>query len=110
MISICSRTARHLRNLLQDTGHKHVLLSVSGGGCNGLKYNVTAESTPPERQDERQDESLIVKGVPLKVCGKSLIYLIGTEIKWVTDPMGSRMEFTNPNASSSCGCGETFSI
>lgn len=106
MISICSRTARHLRALLQDTGNSHVLLSVSGGGCNGLKYNVTTESAPPKKHDE----SLIIKEVPIRVCGKSLMYLIGTEIRWVTDAMGSRMEFTNPNASSSCGCGETFSV
>jgi len=106
MISICSRTARHLRGLLQETGHKHVLLSVSGGGCNGLKYNVTTESSLPEKMDE----DLIVEGVQLRVCGKSMMFLIGTEITWVTDAMGSRMEFSNPNASSSCGCGETFSV
>jgi iron-sulfur cluster assembly accessory protein len=79
---------------------------VSGGGCNGLKYNVTTESSPPEKIDE----DLNVEGIQLRICGKSMMFLMGTEITWVTDAMGSRMEFSNPNASSSCGCGETFSV
>ena len=106
MIGICSRTARHLRALLQDTGHTHVLLSVSGGGCNGLKYNVTTESDQPKKHDEE----LVVDGVPLRICGKSMLYLVGMKITWITDAMGSRMEFSNPNAASSCGCGETFNV
>ena len=46
----------------------------------------------------------------LYICGKSLMYLIGTEITWEKNFMGEGFKFTNPNASGSCGCGETFSI
>ena len=106
MISICSKTAIHLRKLLKDTGHKHILLSVSGGGCNGMKYNIDADSELPEKGDD----DFIVNDVPVRVCGKSIMYLIGMELNWVTDARGSRMEFDNPNAASSCGCGETFNV
>ena len=106
MISICSRTARHLRTLLQDTGHKHVLISVKGGGCNGLQYNIQPDSS----ESQKHDENLTLHKVPLRICGKSLFYLLGTKIQWADDAMGSRMEFTNPNAASSCGCGETFNV
>ena len=106
MLNICSQTSKHLRSLLRSTGHKHILVGVSGGGCNGLKYNLAPSSDPPQKYDE----DFIVQDVPIRLCGNSILYLIGTDIKWITDAMGSRMEFNNPNANSSCGCGETFSI
>ena len=106
MIGLCSRTARHMRVLLANAGDTHVRLAVKGGGCSGFQYDVTTESTPLEAPDE----DLIVRDVPLRVCGKSMLYLIGTQITWVADTRGSRIEFSNPNAASSCGCGETFSV
>ena len=106
LIKICSKTTQHLRTLLRETGHKHILIGVTGGGCNGLKYSVSPES----ESFGAMDEKLIVDDLIVRVCGKSLLFLIGTEINWVTDAMGSRMEFINPNATSSCGCGETFNV
>ena len=106
MIGLCSRTARHMRVLLKNAGDTHVRLAVKGGGCSGFKYEITTESTPLKCPDE----DIIVRDVPLRVCGKSMLYLIGTQITWVANTQGSRMEFTNPNAASSCGCGETFSV
>ena len=106
MIGLCSRTARHMRGLLVNSGDARVRLSVKGGGCSGFQYEITTESTPLEAPDE----DLTVRDVPLRVCGKSMLYLIGTQITWVANTQGSRMEFTNPNAASSCGCGETFSV
>jgi len=44
------------------------------------------------------------------VCGKSMFLVIGTEIDWKEDYMGSRFEFNNPNAKGMCGCGSTFSV
>ena len=52
----------------------------------------------------------MVDNVNIIVCGKSLLHLIGVKIKWKDDLMGSGLEFNNPNATSSCGCGETFSL
>ena len=103
---MCSKTATHLRKLLQETGHKHILLSVSGGGCNGMKYNIDVDSEPPEKGDD----DFTVSDVPVRVCGKSILYVVGTKLLWVTDARGSRMEFDNPNAAGSCGCGETFNV
>lgn len=105
-IKLCNRTVRHLRLLLRETRHDYIRFGVTGGGCNGLKYVVTPDSTPPMKSDIGFSNA----GVQFQLCGKSLLYLVGTEVNWVTDSLGSRMEFTNPNASSSCGCGETFSM
>jgi len=52
----------------------------------------------------------VVHGVPLTVCGRSLVHLIGTTVTWKADALGSRVDFDNPNATSRCGCGETFNV
>ena len=106
MISICTKTIQHFRTILQNNNSSRILLSVKGGGCNGLKYVVT----PTNEKPMKLDEVLNKDGVEIVVCGKSMMHLIGTEVKWVEDVMGSRLEFTNPNATSTCGCGETFGI
>ena len=98
------------KNILEDMIHKskkeYILFNVNGGGCNGLKYNLEPTNSKPMKIDE------IIKLDELKinVCGKSLLYLIGTEIDWKEDYMGSRFVFNNPNAISKCGCGTTFSV
>ena len=46
----------------------------------------------------------------INVCGKSLLYLLGTTIDWTEDIMGNRFTFENPNATGKCGCGTTFSV
>jgi len=82
------------------------MIGVKGGGCNGLTYYIE----PTNDRPNKLDETMKVDGVDIIVCNKSLFYLIGTEIKWKDDLMGSGIEFINPNATSSCGCGETFSV
>ena len=105
-MNICSKSINHLKMLLKHTGDKYIRFGVSGGGCNGFKYIVTSVSEPPRSKDILFHRDY----VPIIVCGKSLLYLIGTDVNWVTDTLGSRMEFSNPNASATCGCGETFSV
>ena len=106
ILSVCSRTLLHFRKILKETQHTSILIGVKGGGCNGLKYYVEPTSDFPDKFDEQ----LKIDGVNIIVCGKSMMHLLGTEIKWKTDYMNSGMDFINPNATSSCGCGETFSI
>ena len=106
VLTFCSKTIRHFRGILKNSNSKSILVGVKGGGCNGLKYYIEPTNDPPNKLDE----TMKVDGVDIIVCNKSLFYLIGTEVKWKDDLMGSGLEFTNPNASSSCGCGETFSV
>jgi len=79
-------------------------VSVKGGGCSGLKYSIEPTHDPPLASDE----VMTVGGAKIIVCGKSMMYLLGTNVSWVEDIMGDRFEFTNPNAGATCGCGETF--
>ena len=106
IITLCDKTIRHLKTILLDTNSKYILIGVRGGGCNGLKYYIE----PTNEEPEKFDEILKIDNLQINVCGKSILHLLGTEIKWKEDYMGKGLDFTNPNAKNTCGCGETFSI
>ncbi len=106
IITLCAKTICHFRTILNKSNSKAMLIGVKGGGCNGLKYYVEPTNDFPNKLDE----VFVVDDVNIIVCGKSLLHLIGSEIKWKDDFMGSGLGFNNPNATSSCGCGETFSL
>ncbi len=121
VISFCKKSLQQLSYIANQSQKKYILIGVKGGGCNGLKYFIEPTDEEPLKIDEHMTlpvedvekgaEDGVVDGVvDVIVCGKSLFYLIGTKIEWKTDYMGSRFEFINPNANSSCGCGETFSV
>ena len=99
-VSLCSNTVAHFRHLVRSTRHKSILLGVESG-CNGLKYLVQ----PTSETAAKLDKELTVDGVHIIVCGKSLLHLLGTSIRWEEDAMGAGLRFDNPNAT----CGETFS-
>ena len=75
-----------------------------------LVYNLAYNGDMPSERIKTVDEIIKLKELQINVCGKSMIYLLGTEIKWVENYMGKGLEFNNPNATSNCGCGETFNI
>ena len=78
---------------------------VKGGGCSGFQYGFQFEEE--SEQDDMQFES---KGVKLLVDTMSLQYLVGSEIDFIDDLMGSRFVVNNPNAETTCGCGSSFAI
>jgi len=86
------------------TRSKHLLFSCKAGGCNGFEYVLEPCTTP-----EKTEKQVLSSGVTLFTCNLSMLYLLGTEIDWKEDTMGSRFVFNNPNAESKCGCGATFS-
>jgi|TARA_B110000977_G_C11066665_1_gene488037 iron-sulfur cluster assembly accessory protein len=84
-----------------------LLFSCKAGGCNGFEY-VLEPCTTPEKA-EKQVISTTTRPITLFTCNLSMLHLLGTEIDWKEDTMGSRFVFNNPNAESKCGCGATFS-
>ena len=106
IISLCKNTILHFKNILKKSNKKYINIGVKGGGCNGLKYYIE----PSDEAPLKIDEQVIIEDLKINVCGHSLIHLIGTQIKWKEDFMGVGIVFDNPNASSKCGCGDTFSI
>jgi len=78
---------------------------VTGGGCSGFEYGFTFD------EDVEEDDTLIVnQGVTLIIDPLSFQYLNGAEVDFKEDLQGSRFVVNNPNASVTCGCGNSFSI
>jgi len=80
-------------------------IAVSGGGCSGFKYGLTFD-------DRRNDDDFVFErdGIAVVVDDVSLGLLNGAEVDFVEDMMGASFRINNPNADSSCGCGNSFSI
>jgi iron-sulfur cluster assembly protein len=106
VLKVCSKTIQHFQRTLTETSKQSIFISVKGGGCNGFKYHIE----PTNNIATKGDETLIIDDVNIIVCGSSLLHLLGTELKWNSNVMGTGITFENPNASGKCGCGETFSI
>ena len=106
VINVTSIAKKQLINIMNINKSKYILFNVEGGGCNGLKYNLEPNNDEPIKIDEM----VKIDDLKINVCGKSLLYLLGTTIDWTEDIMGSRFTFENPNASAKCGCGTTFSV
>ena len=107
MISLTKHALKKIVEISKKQKVDKILFSVIGGGCNGFKYNIEPMTEEPDKLDEKID---INNNLKLIVDQKSIFYLIGTEIDWKEDIMGSRFDFNNPNSTSQCGCGTTFSV
>jgi iron-sulfur cluster assembly protein len=89
-----------------DESHPlYLRVGVKGGGCSGFSYSLDLTETKNET-----DESWNEHGVELICDSKSVLYLDGTSIDFKDEIMGRGFVFSNPNASSSCGCGSSFSV
>lgn len=94
-----------IRNLLAEREiPDHALrVFVSGGGCSGMQYGMAFEEAPKDF-----DRVVEVDGVRLIVDPTSMMYLEGATIDFVDSLMGGGFRIDNPNAVSSCGCGQSF--
>jgi len=89
----------------EDAADAFLRIAVSGGGCSGFQYGFSFD-------EQRQDGDVVFErdGVQVVVDDVSLDLLNGAEIDFVEDMMGASFQIKNPNAASSCGCGNSFSI
>lgn len=96
-----------VKSLIDEEGNPELKLRVfvSGGGCSGFQYGFTFEESTNE-----DDTSVVKKGVTLLIDPMSLQYLIGAEIDYQENAEGAQFVIRNPNATSTCGCGSSFSV
>ena len=105
-ITLTENAATRIREILaKEPGKNALRIAVNGGGCSGFQYEF--ELT----EDAAQDDLVIERsGVKALVDPVSQGFLAGAEIDFVDDLMGQSFRIKNPNATSSCGCGTSFSI
>ena len=106
-MSVSLAAAAKVRRLIEEEGNQDLKLRVfvTGGGCSGFEYGFTFDEDV-EEDDTKIEES----GMVLLVDPLSYQYLVGAEIDYNENLQGSRFVVTNPNASNTCGCGNSFSI
>jgi iron-sulfur cluster insertion protein len=105
-VSVSARAARRIAEILVAEAQPAMLrVAVTGGGCSGFQYNFTLDNT-------RLEDDLVIErdGAVILVDPVSLDFLQGAEIDFVDDLIGAAFKVNNPNATSSCGCGTSFSV
>ncbi len=106
LIEVTESAAGQIRSLLEREGKvgSHGLrMKVVGGGCSGLRYELAFDDQVGET-----DTELDAGGVRVIVDEKSALYLVGTSLDFVDGLQESGFKMSNPNATTTCGCGESF--
>lgn len=108
MINVTDKAKEHIIELRAKEGHSenhNIRVAVEGGGCSGLMYNLKFDD-----QIHPADQVFEDKGIKILVDKKSLLYLVGTTLDYSDGLNGKGFQFINPNATRTCGCGESFSV
>lgn len=107
VMTLTDRAADRLRAVMakSETPIEGLRIGVKTGGCAGMEYTMDyAAAAGPA------DEVVEDKGVKVLIDPKAILYLLGTEMDFVTEKMSQRFVFNNPNQTSACGCGESVAI
>ncbi len=106
-LQISDNAAKRIATLveMEETEGMRLRVAVSGGGCSGFQYGFSLDN-------ERNDDDLLFEknGIEVVIDETSLEFLKGSELDYVEDLIGSYFSMTNPNATSTCGCGTSFAV
>lgn len=107
MINLSDSAKNHIQNLIEQENDPELKLRifVQGGGCSGMQYGFTFDKKVAD-----DDFVLSFDHIAIIIDSVSSQYLENSEINWNEDLMGSSFSIKNPNATTSCGCGSSFSI
>ncbi len=108
MVTVTDKAKSQVETLMKGSeldSSYFLRVSVKGGGCSGLSYNLDFDN-----EEKPGDQFFEDKGVRMALDMKSFLYLAGTELDFSDGLNGKGFNFHNPNASRTCGCGESFSV
>ena len=108
MITITKLAKLKIIDMINNNVGKAALLYVNGSGCNGFsfKFKILNEDNKPHKLDEK----IKIDDHNMYLCGKSLLYIMGTKIDYIEDIMGSRFDFSSDQIASKCGCGTSVNF
>ena len=106
-INLSASAVQKVRDLVAEEDNDQLKLRVfiTGGGCSGFQYGFTFDELAAD-----DDTAIEVDGVTLLVDPMSFQYLVGSEVDYTEGLEGSRFVINNPNATTTCGCGASFSV
>ena len=106
MLTITPAATAKIKDMIAEENNPAIKLRVfvQGGGCSGFQYGFTFDEITNE-----DDTTMSKNGVSLLIDAMSYQYLIGAEIDYKEDLQGAQFVIKNPNATSTCGCGSSFS-
>ena len=106
LMVVTDAAVNKVKGLVEEEGNSSLMLRVfvTGGGCSGFQYGFTFEDAINDGDTEVEKD-----GIKLLVDPMSFQYLVGAEIDYKEDLEGSRFVIKNPNATTTCGCGSSFS-
>ena len=105
-VTVTERAARRIGEILrQEPAGTMLRVSVEVGGCSGFQYKFDTER-------ERTEDDIVIEksGATVLIDPISLNYMVGSEIDFVDDLIGSSFKVNNPKATASCGCGTSFAL
>ena len=108
MLQLTERAAKEVKKIVTEQSmpaETMLRVGVTGGGCSGFSYNLQFDT-----QSADGDQIVELHGVKVVVDPKSFLYLDGTQVDFQDGLNGRGFTFSNPNASSTCGCGTSFGV
>jgi iron-sulfur cluster assembly protein len=108
MITVTEKALAKARMLIKEENRPEdsfIRVGVAGGGCSGLTYMLEFDHVVNPNDKVFED-----KGIKIVCDKKSFLYLVGTELDFTDGLNGKGFAFNNPNASRTCGCGESFAV
>jgi iron-sulfur cluster assembly accessory protein len=105
-VALTAAAAARIRSVIAaEPAGAGLRVAVEGGGCSGFQYEINVAQSP------NADDVIVERdGARLFVDPVSLPFLLGAEVDWVDELIGASFKVKNPNATSSCGCGVSFSV
>jgi iron-sulfur cluster assembly protein len=109
MVTLSEKALNHILELMMSEGigpdTHNLRVGVKGGGCSGLSYTMDFDDSITE-----MDEVVDLNAIKVVIDKKSVLYLFGTELTYSDGLNGKGFAWENPNASRTCGCGESFAL
>lgn len=105
-VALSATAAERIKSVVaSEPASAGLRVAVEGGGCSGFQYEIGVAQAP-------NADDLVVErdGARLFIDPVSLPFLLGSEVDWVDELIGASFKVKNPNATSSCGCGVSFSV
>ena len=104
IVELTEKAIQQCENIAKSNDKTYIRLAVIGGGCSGLNYKIDFDDKKEKDNEEKYEKFSII------IDPKSSIYLKDTVLDFQDGLQGKGFVFTNPNATNTCGCGESFSV